>query len=314
MSANTEITKYLTPASAEEAVGMAQANRERYRFLAGGTDVMPNRYQGNDSREVFIDLSGIGAMHGITWSEQECRIGALETLTDIAEDTRLREEFPVLCEAAEAVGSPLIRNSATLGGNLLCENRCIYFNQSSWWRDAIGSCLKSNGDRCIATGSLKHCFSEMVSDTAPAIISLNGRVEIMRPDRKTEILPLESIYTGDGVNPRNLPEGALILAVLLSRGREFRSVFKKLRLRQSLDFTSLTCVVTVDNARHVRIALSGVDPKPVLVETGPPYDLEDLIHQALRQARAVDNETFSRIYRRNMIRTWLEESFKTLEL
>ncbi|PIZ05633.1 MAG: 4-hydroxybenzoyl-CoA reductase subunit beta, partial [Flavobacteriales bacterium CG_4_10_14_0_8_um_filter_32_5] len=47
---------------------------------------------------------------------------------------------------ALSVGSPLIRKTATIGGNVLCENRCLYYNQSEWWRESIGYCLKCDGD------------------------------------------------------------------------------------------------------------------------------------------------------------------------
>ena len=82
-------------------------------------------------------------------------IGAMETLADLERYNLIKEKLPGLAMAAHSVGSPAIRETATIGGNILCENRCLFYNQSDWWREAIGFCLKSNGDTCIATGARK---------------------------------------------------------------------------------------------------------------------------------------------------------------
>ncbi|QQS72654.1 MAG: FAD binding domain-containing protein [Flavobacteriales bacterium] len=107
------------------------------------------------------------------------------------------------------MASPIVRRSATLGGSLLCENRCSFYNQSEWWRDAVGNCLKCDGDVCIATGGRKACFSKLASDTAPVLIAMEAQLEVVTAEG-IQTIPLESIYTGDGVDPRNLPPTALI--------------------------------------------------------------------------------------------------------
>ncbi len=302
---------YLQPNSIREALAMTAGPGNDFRFLAGGTDVMVNRFQGNETSSCLIDLSGINELKQVKIAGDYLSIGSLVKLSDLRNHKEITGEFPVLIEAAKAVGSPLIRNSATIGGNILCENRCIFYNQSEWWRDAVGFCLKCEGNICIATGSKKHCYSEFVSDTAPALISMDAFLEIIDKNGERKI-KLEDIYTGEGVHPRNLDRDSIIKSILLPFNQGFRSVFNKLRQRESMDFTSLTTVVTANKNEKLKIVLGGVDPRPVVVEGTRKSDKEELVKQALKRSRAIDNEMFSRNYRREMIRVFLRRSFEEI--
>lgn len=304
---------YLQPTSVSEALEMAVEQKAEYRFIAGGTDIMVNRFQGNETEPCLIDLSSIEELKGIEKKNGYLRIGALVRLGDISKNSEIRSEFPVLIEAARAVGSPLIRKMGTIGGNLLCENRCLYYNQSDWWRESIGLCLKCEGDVCIATQGKKACFSELVSDTAPALISLNAEIELVGPGG-TQRKKLEDIYTGDGVRPRNIEKSTILKSILLPLGKGYKSVFKKLRQRQSLEFTSLTTCVSVDKESNLKIAMSGVDPKAVVVEGTANDDKDLFIKKAIKGARAVDNDMYSRKYRREMISVYLRQSFEELSI
>lgn len=303
--------KYILATTVQEAIEQAIANKGNFKYLAGGTDVMVNRFQGNETASCLIDITKIEALKGITKQGDFLRIGALEILEELKFNSDLKTEFPMLIEAALSVGSPLIRKTATIGGNVLCENRCLYYNQSEWWRESIGYCLKCEGDICIATGGKNACFSELVSDTAPALIAMDAEIEYV-DEKGTHQQPLESIYTGDGVKPRNLSETAIITAILLPLNRGFKTAFFKLRERESLEFTSLTSAVVVDKNGKLKIALSGVDPKPVVIEGKIEDDKDLLIKKAIKAARAVDNDMYSRKYRREMISVYLKRSFEKL--
>ncbi len=305
--------KYLIPTSVEEAISLATANQGSFKYLAGGTDVMVNRYQGNEESPCLIDITKIEALKGIRKEGGYLRIGALEQLETLKFNEELKQEFPMLIEAALVVGAPLLRKTATIGGNVLCENRCLFYNQSEWWRESVGYCLKCDGDICIATQGKNACFSELVSDTAPALIAMDAQIEVVDKDG-TKILPLEDIYTGDGVYPRNLPETAILTAILLPLERGFKTAYYKLRERESLEFTSLTSAIALDAEGNLKIALSGVDPKPVVVAGKAGDDKAQLIKQAVKGSRAVDNDMYSRKYRREMIKVYLNRSFDLLEI
>lgn len=303
--------KYILATTVQEAIEQAIANKGNFKYLAGGTDVMVNKFQGNETSGCLIDITKIAELKGIAKRGNFLRIGALEILEELKFNSDLKTEFPMLIEAALAVGSPLIRKTATIGGNVLCENRCLYYNQSEWWRESVGYCLKCDGDICIATGGKNACFSELVSDTAPALIAMDAEIEYIDEKGKHQEL-LESIYSGDGVKPLNLSETAIVTAILLPLNRGFKSVFFKLRERESLEFTSLTSAVAIDKNGKLKIALSGVDPKPVVVEGKITDNQQELIKKAIKGARAVDNDMYSRKYRREMITVYLERSFKQL--
>jgi len=302
---------YIMPQSISEAIEAAVLHKGNFKFIAGGTDVMVNRYQNNENSACLIDISKLNDLKGVRKEGDYLRIGALEELETLKNFSQIEDEFPMLIEAALSVGTPLLRKTATIGGNVLCENRCLFYNQSEWWRESVGYCLKCDGDICIATKGRNACFSELVSDTAPALIAMDAELELLDENGPSKV-KLEEIYTGDGVNPRNLSETTLLVAILLPLNREFKTVYFKLRERESLEFTSLTSAVALDKDNKLKIALSGVDPKAVIVEGQVGNDKDDLIKKAVKGSRAVDNDMYSRKYRREMIAVYLNRSFKKL--
>lgn len=312
-STSIQEKKYIKAKDINEAISAAKDHLSESSYLAGGTDVMVNRFQGNETSPCLIDITGIEELKGIEVIGSNLSIGALEILDELSDNEAIRNNFPSLLEAAHSVASPLIRKTATLGGNILCENRCLYYNQSEWWRESVGYCLKCEGDICIATGGKKACFSELVSDTAPALIAMNAQLNFEDVDGSYQV-NLEDIYTGDGVKPRNVSSTAILKSILLPMNKGFKVVFNKLRQRESLDFTSLTTAVSLDNSGSLKIAMSGVDPKAVVIEAKSSDNKEDLIKKAIKGARAIDNDMLGRKYRRKMIDVYLRRSFEELKL
>ncbi len=302
---------YLRPETVEEALRLAAEHAEDFSFIAGGTDVMVHRFQGNNRAACLIDISGLKELNRVWVEDDTLKIGALIRLDKLKDYREIRDNFPVLIAAARAVGSPMIRKMGTIGGNVLCENRCTYFNQSDFGRETVNFCLKSGGDICIATGGPKACFSEFASDTAPALISLNAKVEV-EDQNGVAVTPLEDIYTGDGVAPRNLPKTALLKAIHLPLTGKYRSLFKKLSPRHSVDFSSLTMAISRDAAGRMKIVLGGVNPKPVVIAATVQDDPEKLIHEALKQSKTVENDVYSRLYRREMIAVFLRKGLAEL--
>ena len=302
---------YLIPKTLDEALIYARENAGDFKYLAGGTDVMANRFHENETSRCLIDISRILELKEIKNTETYLQIGPLVKLDNLKTISIIKSEFPAMLEAANAVASPLIRKSATIGGNLLCENRCIYYNQSYWWRESAGFCLKCGGEMCIVTGGTKACFSDVVSDMAPVLISFDAELELIDTGGRKRI-KLEDLYSGDGVSPRKISDTAIITDILLPVSRDFKAIFKKLRLRKSLEFTSLTSAVSVDNTNKVKIALGGVDPKVVVVKGTISDDKEVLISKCIKGARTVNTDMFSRTYRREMIKVYLTNSFKEL--
>lgn len=302
---------YLKPETAEEAVKMAHKHETDFRFIAGGTDIIVNKFQGNEASSCLIDITGINDMKQVIRNGKHLKIGAAISLDNLKDYADIEKGFPLLLEAAYAVASPVIRKTATIGGNLLCENRCIFYNQSAWWREAVGYCLKCNGEICIATGGKKNCFSKFVSDMAIALISLDACLEVIEYGG-SYMIRLEDIYTGDGLKPRKFNKTSLIKAIHIPLHEGHRSIFKKLRQRESMEFSSLTTVVTINKYGKIKIVLGGIDPKPIIIEGTSKDSEQELILQVIKKARIVDNDVFSREYRKEMIGVFLNRSFKEL--
>jgi 4-hydroxybenzoyl-CoA reductase subunit beta len=303
---------YVKPKSVEQAIKIASQYLGSFRYLAGGTDVIVNKYQGNEEANCLIDITEIEELKKVSIDGDYLKIGSLIKLDDLKKHESIVKYIPTLIQAAHEVASPMLRKTATIGGNILCENRCSFYNQSEWWREAVGYCLKCDGEICIATGGKKNCFSKFVSDTAPVLIALNARLEIIDTNGESTIA-LEDIYSGDGMNPRKLSATALIRNIQIPIGEKQICIFKKLRPREAVDFTSLTTAVSQSEIGRVRIVLGGVDPKPIVVEGKTTDDKNALITSAVKKARIVDNDVYSRQYRKEMISVYLQRSFDELK-
>jgi 4-hydroxybenzoyl-CoA reductase subunit beta len=295
----------------DDAMRFALEHKEDFRYIAGGTDLNVNRFHGTIQTSCLIDIHEIEELREIKGEGNDLHIGALVTLDELIQNPIIKKDFPALAEAAHSVATPMLRKTATIGGNILCENRCIFFNQSEWWREAVGYCLKCEGEICIATGGTKACFSKFVSDTAPVLICLDARI-VIADKGKQETMKLEDVYTGDGLKPNKLSNTALVLSIIIPLSKNYTCAFQKLRPRESVDFTSLTTAVSVDEAGRIKVAVGGVDPKPIVTEGKSLEDRDDMIKFIIKKSRVVDNDYYTRPYRRLMIDVLLKRCFKKL--
>ena len=146
------------PSTIEEAVRLLADNGPEAVIIAGGTDVVPNLQMKLFTPLVLVDIKPIRALQGITIAAAGAlRLGALTTLTEIVGSPLLQASYPVLVSAAATIAGPLQRNMGTLGGNLCLETRCLWYNQSHFWRKALGGCLKKDGDVCHVAPGGKRC-------------------------------------------------------------------------------------------------------------------------------------------------------------
>ena len=131
------------PATVADAVRVLGQHGAAAMIVAGGTDVVPNLQMKLFAPRVLVDVKGLRELRGIEFSaEGGLRIGALTTLTAIHESPVVRDKFPALWQAVGVIAGPLQRNMGTLGGNICLETRCVWYNQSYFWRKALGGCLK----------------------------------------------------------------------------------------------------------------------------------------------------------------------------
>lgn len=300
-------TAYLTPANLQEALRLARENTGTFIFSAGGTDLYLRRQQQLDQKPVIIDLCGIEALRGIRREGDALVIGALATLHELATSPLVAAMCPMVADAARSVATPVIRRTATLGGNLLVANRCTFYNQSAEWRESAGSCLRDKGEVCLATGGKDKCFSRNISDLAPALIALGATAAIQDAESKRD-LPLEDLYVADGIRNHYDPGRPWVLESLRLGTAVANAWFRKLRQRASLDFSSLTVAAARNAHGDLRVCVGAVSMSPVLLEG--TASLEELQSQARRQCKTVDNDLMPLKYRRAMLEVFLQEAWE----
>lgn len=280
--------------------------------IAGGTDVVPALKRRQFPVQVLVSLAGISALRGVQeQSDGGLAIGALTTLSDVAAHPAIRSGYTALAEAAALVATPAIRNRATIGGNLLLDTRCTYYNQTESWREALGRCLKCDASApCRVAPGSDRCLAVSASDTAPALIALDARVRLQGPDGTREV-PLARFYRNDGITYCQRRPDEVLTAVLLPPPDGLRSTYLKLRRRQSFDFPILGVAAALrlapdGKADDVRVALGAVASMPILVaEAGTlgavtAETVAPLAKVAARLAKPMDNADLTLAYRKRM--------------
>jgi len=314
------------PRTAAEAVEL----RRQYPnalYVAGGTDLVVNLRRRIREPGHLISLRALDDLRGIQANSSGITIGSGVTLSEIAANPDVRSRLPVLAEAAGLVAGPTLRNMATLGGNIMLDTRCRYYNQSYFWRQANDFCLKKDGDVCHVAPGGSFCWAAFSADTPPVLLLLNAELDIAGPEGSRKV-HLRGFYGKDGrwplgTEPGGLKPGELIVSVRIpSPPADWRGVYEKLRVRDSIDFPLVGAALAVQpgaakgRIEHFSLALTAVYPQPVLVpgtETlaGRELDLaavEDLKRLANRTAKPMRTTVADPAYRRAMIGALIEKA------
>ncbi len=245
--------RYHRPRTIDEAVGLLDRWGGRALPVSGGTDLIPNMKHRLFTPDHLVSLGRIGAMRGFRREGGALVVGGAETLASVAGHPEVRRRFPSLAAAAGQVAGPQLRNMGTLGGNICLDTRCTYYNQTEFWRGALGYCLKKDGDVCHVTGVGRKCVAAHSADTPPVLMTLGAMVELAGPEGRREV-GLHDFFLTDGVwNSRRKP-GELVTRVRIPfPSRASRAAYVKLRQRRSIDFPLLSVAVSADFQRSGRI-------------------------------------------------------------
>ena len=313
--------KLLRPRTLAEAVEFLASHSDA-QIVAGGTDLIPSLKQRLFTPAYVIDIRRIAELRGIrAVPGQGTEIGALTTLTDIERSVHIRGHYPVLYEAAKTVASPILRNMGTLGGNICLDTRCLWYNQSLTWRTSCAFCIKKDGDLChVAPGGSK-CWAVFSGDTPPALLCLDAELEIAGP-AGTRRLVLRDFYTNIGDARMKLAKNEIVTRIFLpERTAGYRGVYRKLRLRGSIDYPLAGVAVALKRSNgHVedaRVAITAVNPAPLLVRgvekelVGKPVSegtAAAVGELAARTAKPLTTSTLTPEYRREMIRVFAKRA------
>ena len=178
--------------------GVLQARKAdpRAQLLGGGTDLVVNIRRGIVAPPALIDMTGVAELRGVRADAAGLELGSSVTLAELARHPGIVAHYRVIAEAAASIAGPTQRNMGTLGGNLCLDTRCIFYNQSEWWRSANNHCLKTTGEIChVAPKSRGVCFATFSGDLAPALMTLDAEVDVAHSTGK-RTMPLKDLYIG----------------------------------------------------------------------------------------------------------------------
>lgn len=257
------------PTTLSEAAALL-ASEPQARLVAGGTDLLPNLRRGLEQPTTLIDLSGLrdfaqvdaGADGGLT-------LGAGLTLAALADDPVVAARLPALADAARAAAGPGHRSAATLGGNLCQDTRCVFYNQSEWWRAANSYCLKRGGTVCHVAPQGERCHAAFSGDLAPVLLVAGAEVELQSA-RGSRWLPLAQLYRDDGAAHLTLEPGELLVRVRMPAPvRGAVCGYRKARVREAMDFplaaVAVALVLAQGRIAALAIGLSGTNSHPLLL-------------------------------------------------
>jgi 4-hydroxybenzoyl-CoA reductase subunit beta len=252
---------------------MLDRHRGDAQILAGGTDLVPSMKQRLFAPRYIVDLKAIRDL-GYVRNGRGLEIGALATVESLADSPEVQRGFPVLAQAAATIASPVLRTMGTVGGNLCLDTRCLWYNQSQFWRQSCGFCLKKDGSVCHVAPGGDRCWAVFSGDLAPALLTLGAEIEIAGASRVRRI-PLTDFHTGDGMARMNLAADEILTRVFIPESSAYmHGAYLKFRLRDSIDYPLAGIAVTLDITaegvcRRGALAVTALNPKPLLIPGAP---------------------------------------------
>ncbi len=308
---------YLEPHDLREALKMLSAHSGRTALLAGGTDLINRMKKRLANPAYVISLKNLCELNFIHQKESRLRIGSMTPLVSIIESRVIKEHFKALAQAVKRIGAPTIQHfRGTIGGNLCLETRCIYYNQSAFWRSGRTKCHKDGGETCHAEKNSDRCRSANQSDGACALMALGAEI-VLVSERGTRSISIEEFFTGKGEAPFALEPDELVseIQLPLSKDKQGNS-FKKLTYRSAIDFALVSAAAQLKEKNgkigEARIVIGGAGASPLYLreaseglkgkDVGDRKAIEQTAERVINHASAfmVDNLGSTLEYRRKM--------------
>lgn len=317
---------YLIPREISEALSMMADAGPNGQFVAGGTDLYPNMKRRQQTPAKVITVMRLTELQEISGDGRSgMSVGASVLLSDICENPVINRDYPVVARAARTISTPILRNMGTIGGNLLLDTRCNYYDQNYEWRKGINFCLKKDGDVCwVAPGSQK-CWAVQSSDLVPVMVAIGARLRF-RSALGERVIAAADLYQDDGIYYVRKRPDELLIDLHLPPAEGWRASYQKLRRRGAFDFPVLGVAawVQLDRVGSVtdsRVILGGIAPSPISVHeasealNGQPLDrkpIEAAAEAAYVKARPLDNTDFVMNWRKQMARHYTLRALEEL--
>ena len=253
---------------------LAEAGHPGAAILAGGTTMVDLMRGDLTAPSKLVDISHLEELAAFDTSGSTLRFGALARMADVAEDRKLKADYPALVESLQLAASQQLRNAATVGGNLMQRTRCVYF------RDGVSACNKRvPGSGCTALdgetremalfGTSDQCIATYPGDWGAALAAFDTSIEVAsRKGRRTiPFLAFHIPYGDDPARETVLEPGEIVTAILVKAtpaGR--KSTYLKVRDRQSYAYAIASATVALEmdgeTIREALVSIGGVATKP----------------------------------------------------
>ncbi|MEK7466421.1 MAG: FAD binding domain-containing protein [Planctomycetota bacterium] len=328
--------RYHAATSAADAASVLADVGPKAMVLAGGTDVVPNLKRRQFMPDVLVSLRKANDLRGVSiGSDGAATIGPCSTLADLALDPAIAN-WPGLARAIGSIASPLIRATATLGGNLCVDTRCNYYNQNHEWRQSISFCMKAPGPNGTAITEGKHgtcwvapgsdrCWAVSSTDSGPMLMALGATVTLVSKKRGKREIPITALYHDDGMDYLKRAPDEIVTGIRVPAPKGAKSTYWKLRRRGSFDFPVLSVAASVRFAKSgevedARVVLGAVTSRPLEVQEtalllGKKLSddaIEEFAEKASAHARPLDNTDFAAAWRRKTARAFLTGALKEI--
>ena len=318
--------RYIQPKSLKDAVSVMADSGPDAMFVAGGTDLYPNMKRRQQTPKIVIGLGQLKELRTIKGKlKEDVVLGAGLTLTEVTDDRRVQRGYPVVAKATGLISTPLLRNMGSIGGNLLLDTRCNYYDQNYEWRKAIHFCMKKDGDICWVAPSSPRCWAVQSSDCAPVMVAIGAKVKLVSRSGE-RVIPASELYNDDGIRHLNKRPDELLTEIHLPPTNGWRATYWKLRRRGSFDFPVLGVAAclrlagdgTVEDAK---IVLGGVGSYPIPAVAAEKAIAgkklnEDTIREAsaaaYQPAKPLDNTDFAMHWRKEMARYYVAGTLREL--
>jgi len=313
--------RYHQPRSLVEALDRLSAGDAM--VLAGGTDLIPNMKHRLFTPSHVVALRALPELRGIRIEGGALHIGAAETLATVSRDPLVRQYAPSLAKAAGLVAGPQLRNMGTIGGNLCLDTRCTYYNQTQFWRQALGFCLKKDGDVCHVTQVGRKCVAAHSADTPPVLITLGAAVDLASA-AGVRTVDVDELFLADGIwNSVRRPDEILTRIRVPLPDAGVHSAFEKLRQRNAIDFPLLNVAVSArldgDAVSSMVLVVSALGARPRVVagldkvvsgQTWGAELIEAVAARAHQQCHPLSNIIVDPEWRRAMVPVYVRRALQ----
>lgn len=308
--------EYHRPESLNQLLKLKESMGGAALVLAGGTDLVVNLRNRLLSPAAVISLARLDRLREITLNDDSITIGAATPLNKITEHADIANYFPMLLRAVDSIGAVTIQHfRGTIGGNVCSLPRCIFYNQSHFWRTGKGQCHRTGGRDCLALPGSSSCQAICSGDTVPVLAALSTQVAVAE-NGGSRMVPFMDLFSGKGETPLNITPQEVIteFRVPLPWG-PLSTSYKRISLRSAVDFplVNAATAATLQDGKveGIRVVLSACGPSPIALKevdallkgNEPSPDMLPTVEKMARQAAEgiiVENAIVSKEYRIKM--------------